>query len=378
MSKILLFGDICPTPDYIPLFNAGKIFSQKILSEIKEADFVIGNLECPATESNTPITKAGPNLKAKPEHIAMLARLGFDAFSLANNHILDYGNSGVEDTLSSLKANGLKYFGAGSNAQQAREPLIISLNGKSVGFLSFAEAEFNLATEKSAGANHFDPLDTFDLIRDLKSKTDYVIVLYHGGIEYYQYPSPLVQKKCRKMIDSGADIVSIQHSHCIGTIENYQYGHIIYGQGNSVFGVRSGSESWNQGLLVSVDMETKELDIKPIEATASGIDFTDKETSAHILDDYFKRSERVYDKEWIVESWKDFCLAGKALTLPQLYGRGKWFNRLNRLLGNLLIDILYPVSSKMVSMNLIRCEAHNEVMCTILEHYVFGKKRRKC
>lgn len=373
MSKILLFGDICPTADYRPLFDKGLIFSNDVLSEMKSADFVLGNLECPATSTNVAIKKAGPNLKAKPEDVGMLASIGFNAFSLANNHILDYGCLGVEDTISSLSVNGLKHFGAGNNTKNAAIPLVVELEGKKVGFLSFAEAEFNLATDESAGANHFDPLKSFDLIRDLKSRTDYVIVLYHGGIEYYQYPSPLVQKKCRKMIDCGADLVSIQHSHCIGTVETYNNGNIIYGQGNSVFGVRPKSASWNHGLLVSIDLDSNKIVYKPMVASSAGVDFADESTSRHIISELYNRSKRLGDPEWIRSSWVEFCIAGKSLTLPQLYGRGKWFNRLNRLLKNKLIDFLYPNSAKMISMNILRCEAHHEVMCTVLEEEVYKK-----
>lgn len=373
MSKILIFGDICPTEDYRGLFDTGNIFSADILSEIKAADYVVANLECPATASNIAIKKAGPNLKACPKDIDKLASIGFDAFSLANNHIMDYGITGLEDTLSAFKSNGLRYFGAGNNAKEASEPLIINLNKKKVGFISFADTEFNLASEHTPGANHFDLLDSFDLIRNLRSKVDYLIVLYHGGIEYYQYPSPLVQKKCRKLIDCGADLISIQHSHCIGTIENYKSGHIIYGQGNSVFGLRPKSLSWNEGLLVEIDLESKSVDYKLMSATAGGVCFADDATSQSVLGELYKRSEKVYDPEWIKSSWINFCLSGKSLTLPQLYGRGIWFNRLNRLVKNRLIDWLYPRSAKMTTMNLMRCEAHHEMMCTILEQEVFNQ-----
>lgn len=372
MSRILLFGDICPTVDYRRLFNDGGIFSEEIISDIKTADFVLGNLECPTTNSNQAITKAGPNLKAEPQDLKMLASIGFNAFSLANNHILDYGAQGVKDTLANLNANGLKYFGAGRNKDEAEKALICVIGGKKVGFLSFAEHEFNLASKVAPGANHFDLLESFDLIRQIKSEVDYLIVLYHGGIEYYQYPSPIVQKKCRKMIASGANLVSIQHSHCIGTVERYQNGHIVYGQGNSVFGVRRNS-SWNEGLVISINVESHEVNYRPIIAKNNGVDYSDAKAMHQILSELFKRSEKLSNQEWLETSWINFCLSGKALALPQLYGRGKWFNRLNRLLKNKLIDFLYPRSAKMVTMNLMRCETHHEVMCTILAEEVYNK-----
>lgn len=372
MSKILLFGDICPTKDYRPLFDKGRIFSDEILEDIKSADFVVGNLECPATDSNKPIDKTGPCLKSMPGDLKMLASVGFNAFSLANNHILDYGSTGVKDTLLNLNDNELAYFGAGVNKEAASKPLIVRIGNHRVAFLSFAEAEFNLATADSPGANHFDPYESFDVIKRIKSEVDYLLVLYHGGIEYYQYPSPLVQKKCRKMIDSGADFVAIQHSHCIGTVETYNNGTIIYGQGNSVFGVRHNSPTWNKGLLVEIDLESGLLKYKPISASSNGIAYSDKQEALNVLRDFHSRSAKLIDNGWIHRSWTDFCYKQRALILPQLFGKSKWFNRLNRLFANKLMDILYSRFSKMVTLNLLRCEAHHEVITTLL-----GKEIKK-
>ena len=67
------------------------------------------------------------------------------------------------------------------------------------------------------------------------NKCDYTIVLYHGGKEYYRYPSPNLQRVCRYMIEKGTDLVICQHSHCIGCEENYLSGKIVYGQGNFIF-----------------------------------------------------------------------------------------------------------------------------------------------
>ena len=98
---------------------------------------------------------------------------------------------------------------------------------------------------------------------------DYLIVLNHGGIEYYKFPSPLLQRKCREMVKCGADFVVCQHSHCIGTAENFLNGTILYGQGNSVFGYKDNSDSWNNGLLVKLtlsDLEQKRIEYIPISA----------------------------------------------------------------------------------------------------------------
>lgn len=198
-KKILIFGDICPDNSYRKLFDNGEcVLSEAIQAEIQKAEYVIANLECPATYSTKKIKKCGPNLRAKPEDIKTLAKAGINALSLANNHILDYGTNAVSITLELCKKEGISCFGAGNNQAEANKPLIVKKNGRKIGFISFAEEEFNIATKNEPGAALFDPFDSLDRIQNLKKEVDKVIVLYHGGIEHYIYPTPLLQKKCHK------------------------------------------------------------------------------------------------------------------------------------------------------------------------------------
>ena len=101
--------------------------------------------------------------------------------------------------------------------------------------MAVSEHEFTIASENSAGANSFDPLDSLDQISNLKKEVDYLIILYHGGKEYYRFPTPYLQRVCRKIVDKGANLVVCQHSHCIGAFEDYKNSKIIYGQGNFIF-----------------------------------------------------------------------------------------------------------------------------------------------
>lgn len=134
---------------------------------------------------------------------------------------------------------------------EARKPYIIELDGLKIGIYACAEHEFSIATENASGANPFDPLESLDHVQGLSDKCDYVIVLYHGGKEHYRYPSPYLQKACRKMAEKGADLVVCQHSHCIGCFEEYEKSTIIYGQGNFIFD-HSESEFWQTSLLVKI------------------------------------------------------------------------------------------------------------------------------
>lgn len=368
--KIIIMGDICPTDDYRNLFDSKDIegLFGDTLDLIRDADISVANLECPATNSDKKITKCGPNLKAKPEDIRLLKDAGINVLSLANNHILDYGHKAVEETILTCKSENILTFGAGKNSQEAGEPLFIEIKGKRICLMSFAEEEFNLASDVSSGANRFDAYKSFDMIQNAKESADYLIVLYHGGIEHYVYPSPILQKKCRKMAENGADLVLCQHSHCIGTIENYKNSCVLYGQGNFIYGYRKNEPSWNEGLIVEVTINGgTDLSWRLINARPDGIQLLKAEEAKDRRDEIIKKSESLTDKEFLQREWEAFCEKGRALYFPLLYGWGRVPNKLNRVFNNALIRLLYSKKKQMITMNLIRCDAHREVVQTLFE-----------
>ena len=368
-SEILILGDLCPDNDYRALFDSRPEgpFSPALAGWLGSAAMTLVNLECPATDNTEPIVKCGPNLRALPRDVALLRRLGTDVLSLANNHILDYGVSGLEQTLAVCREQGIVTVGAGRNAQAAAEPAILEAAGKRIGVLSFAEAEFNLASADAGGANHYDPYTSLDDVSRLSGETDFVIVLYHGGIEHYKYPSPLLQKKCRALAKAGASLVLCQHSHCIGTVERFGDSTILYGQGNAVFGYRENAPQWNEGLAVVLDAETGEVSFRLLTATAEGVAPADKAAETERLAQLQADSERLSDPDWLAAEWKRFCAKQAALDLPLLYGRGRVFTKLNRITGNALFQRLVSPKKRRITMNLLRCEAHHEVLQTILE-----------
>ena len=94
------------------------------------------------------------------------------------------------------------------------------------------EHEYSYALKDRMGTNPYSPFDTMRDIKKAKENADYVVVIYHGGKEISRYPSPRLLEHCREMVLSGASVVLTQHSHCIGCYEEYEGGHILYGQGN--------------------------------------------------------------------------------------------------------------------------------------------------
>ena len=158
--SVLITGDFCPMlklQERIVRGNLKYIYGD-FLKNIKEADISILNLEAPITLKRKGILKRGPHLKLKPAIAKGILDTGFEVTCLANNHILDYGNDGLKDTLFHLSKNNIKYFGVGKNNIHAQEPLIIRKKGFKIALIAFAENEFSGASENSWGASPLDPV----------------------------------------------------------------------------------------------------------------------------------------------------------------------------------------------------------------------------
>lgn len=114
--------------------------------------------------------------------------------------------------------------------------------------------EYSYALPDRMGVNPYDPCLTMQDIRELKREVNRVVAVYHGGKEHCQYPSPRLRNLCHEMILCGADAVLCQHSHCIGCYEEYQGGHIVYGQGNFHFMFGEMTRNWYTAFLVELDI----------------------------------------------------------------------------------------------------------------------------
>lgn len=367
--NIIILGDICPSWGNRTEFNTlnpQNVFHD-ILPIMKGADYVIGNLEAPATESNIKLDKNSINLKANPKDVHVLKKAGVKALSLANNHILDYGIDGLNDTIMYTEKNGIMTYGVGEK-DQAEDLTVVHIEDTRVGFLAFAEHEFNCAQDYGYGANLWNDIESLSVIREAKKQVDYLIIQYHGGIENYKYPSPNLQKKCRAMAEAGADFITCQHSHCVGTRECWNESEILYGQGNTVFGYEENNDEWNIGLLIQISLgETAHIEYIPIEAKQDGIYLMNEDNKREYLTKFDKESEKIIDSEFVRKSWVCFCQKQRDAYLPMLFAWGRIFNKINRILKGNLISWFTTKNSRRNVMNLVRCDAHREVITTLLE-----------
>ena len=236
--KILIAGDFCPQERVCASFEKGDFAS--VLREVKNSlslvDYSIVNFECPITKGKElPIKKCGPNLRCSSKGIEAISWVGFNCVTLANNHFLDYGESGVVNTIQVCSEFGIDIVGGGKNLQEASQILYKKIAGKILAIINCCEHEFSIATEKSAGANQLNPIRQYYTIKKARSEADFVLVIVHGGHEYYQLPNARMHETYRFFVDAGADAVVNHHHHCFSGSEVYNGKPIFYGLGNFCF-----------------------------------------------------------------------------------------------------------------------------------------------
>ncbi len=372
MTIILIGGDICPIRRNYKSFVEGNtsILFNDLLIPFSTADLSIVNLECPIVKEVSPISKSGPILGADIQSMQVLKDANIQVINLANNHILDHGPMGVENTISVCKKVGISTVGAGKNLDQAGEILQYRTSNLKIGIMAYAEHECSIASKTSAGANPLNLMDYIKKIRQLKKNTDYIIVLLHAGKEHYPYPPPQLQQLCRFMIEEGANAVICQHSHCAGAYEDYHDGHIIYGQGNLIFDAYPRIDNlWCHGYLVKLCISgngKSNMEIVPFVQSDNqiGARRMSKENESIFLSELGEKSAKIKDIDFVEKEWESFCKQFRYTYSSIFRGHNRLFRFLNRLFH--FSDLFYTKHDQLVLQNIVRCESHREAIIAML------------
>ena len=258
--EVLVAGDFLPHHRVKEILRDEQysiVFPKQLVSIVRAVDFSFVNLECPIIDKGySPIIKCGRNFGCTSHVLSALRYLGFTGVTLANNHILDYGEDGVKNTINHCTLAGMTYTGAGMNANEASKTLYVRKDNQTLAIINCCEQEFSIASDRKAGANHLNPVRQYYAIKEAKHNADYVVVIAHGGHEHFQLPSLRMQELYRFFIDSGADVVINHHQHCFSGYEVYNEKPIFYGIGNFCFDMPSDKSSmWNFGYLVQLSLD---------------------------------------------------------------------------------------------------------------------------
>lgn len=377
--KILVLGDVGASATNCQAFCSGEenLFSPELQKMCADADVVLLNLEKPLTDAITPLDKCPPDYHAPTKTINGIKLLHPTAVTLANNHIMDQREQGLHSTINILNQNNIQYVGAGNNRREAKRPTIIEKAGHRIGIYACCEKEFSFATDCSAGANIFDPLESLDDIFELKQECDYLIVLHHGGMQDYPYPTPNQQKVCRKMCDKGADLVVCQHSHIIGCEEKYGNGTIVYGQGNFLLD-DAPIESWQSGIIVEITIEQDKASISYIPTQANDHKAIIHPEPEGIRRAFAERSLEIERPDVVITKFTEFSekklspylmkLSGKNELIQRIFGRIGVAKRYSR---------LYSKSAAYRILDYLYCDSHREAIEFGLEQFVQKKNSSK-
>ena len=211
---------------------------RRVADKLREADIVFSNLENPIV-SGCPKTDEGFKFCADPKMVDGLVFASIDIVNLANNHTLNYGKEGLEETKRELAENQIKWVGDGNLE-------VIEKGGTNFGFLGF-----DFVTKK--------PIENdYQLVKNSDEKVDVLIVGVHWGKEYSDNATISQKRIAAKLIENGADAIAGHHPHWIQNIENINEKPVYYSLGNFIFD-QAWSEETKKGLVVRLTYRGGEL-----------------------------------------------------------------------------------------------------------------------
>ena len=257
-NEILLLGDLIldePEPDH---WLAG------IAPRLRAADLVIGHLEVPYTHCQEEVPGDVPAPGADPAHVDALARAGIGAVSLAGNHMMDCGVTGLADTMAALGRNGIARAGAGMTLAEARRPALIALGARQVALLSYncVGPELSWAGADRPGCAYVhvlasdggpsrpqadlvgvDPASLAAMVADIaaaRGVADLVVVALHKGITHRPAELAAYERAlAAAAVIAGADVVAGHHAHIARGIEVVAGKPVFHGLGNGVVVTRA-------------------------------------------------------------------------------------------------------------------------------------------
>ena len=211
-----------------------------VLPVLRSTDVNIINLETTLTTSNKKVPKVF-NFKAAPDKVKSLTEAHITIANIANNHILDYSEEGMTETIHTLEKAGILYAGAGMNSDEAAKPVILEKKKFRIGLLGFTDNEpgWEAGTDKS-GTNYINVSNethrqrSLEAIEKLRKQVDIVIVSLHWGPNMREAPSKPFVAFAHEMIEHGADIIHGHSAHIFQAIEVYKNKLILYDTGDFV------------------------------------------------------------------------------------------------------------------------------------------------
>ena len=242
--SIAVTGDVMFGRKMPAVLDSGESPFRFVENVTKNADVLLVNFENPVTTSSYAV-KGDVPLKANPKYTYLLANANDNVVaSQANNHALDYGEAGLNESIKNLKDAGIYVMGAGNNINEATQPVTIESGDRKITILNYMDADnfreyrgvMDPATANSSGYSAYDSELAQKQVQEARENGSSIIIAYlHYGNEYSRSPNDNQIKISHELINDGADIVIGSHTHVTQGVEMYNGKPIFYNLGNFIF-----------------------------------------------------------------------------------------------------------------------------------------------
>ena len=224
---------------------------------LSAADLAVVNLETAITERGEPAPKEF-TFRAPPSALTAVAWAGVDVVTMANNHGMDYGEVGLEDSLTATRLSGFPIVGIGNNAGEAYAPYRTTIKGQRIAVFGATQVlDDNLitawtATDEQPGLASAKEVERLTAsVATARADSDTIVVFLHWGVETQTCPTTTQQDLARQLVDAGADIVVGGHAHRLQGAGRMDNALIAYGLGNFVFYAKPGDGAKSGVLTVT-------------------------------------------------------------------------------------------------------------------------------
>lgn len=334
---------------------------------------IMANLEGPILPMDgaaRPARKAGPHISASrlPEVPNQLV------VSLANNHLMDFGEAGLAATKAALKSRQWLSVGAGPTLGEARRPLTVECESRGIAVVAACEEQFGAAQPRRAGVAGVGPW-IYKEIGAMKDQGHFVVVSVHGGVEQSPWPAPFTQDTYRSYVDAGADIVHGHHPHQPQGVERYRSATICYGLGNfAVDAERWGSHAnglWSLGLHVPADDAAWSLLEFRVTARNTGVGLTTTSSLTAEHDEYMALANRpLADRDLLERLWDEVAVRAfyaYGAEYSGLRGALSWRSRIHMAVrgltpGKIKSRLLRRSPGTLLPYVMVGCDSHREML----------------
>lgn len=241
-TTIIFAGDVLiatAMERYYDSEGISRLVSEKLLTEMVDADICMVNNEFQFSDRGTPMEDKQFTFQTDPKYVQILKDMGVDIVSLANNHSLDFGTEALQDTFATLDNAGILYAGAGDTRERAEALQVIEVNGQKFGFLAATRvipvSQWNVEFRQPGLFATYDDTRLIECIEAAKAECDFLTVYVHWGIEREAYPQDYQTAIAKRCFEAGANLVIGAHPHVLQGIEFIEDKPVFYSLGNYIF-----------------------------------------------------------------------------------------------------------------------------------------------